>query len=190
MSTGPHAGDYSLVEYLVSQVPGRTGNRLRYWYYRRRLGSCGTSPRLAHNTRIINPAGLFIGDNVLGWDTTFDATGGIVIGANSGVGPGSMLLSTAPVIEDPDVPIRQQGTRAASITIGADVWIGANCIITAGVTIGGGAVVAGGSVVVADVPPFALVAGNPARTIGWRKRSPVSSPPGERERAPDTESAP
>lgn len=177
MITAPRAGEYSLVEHLVSRIPGKTGNTLRYLYYRHRLGSCGTSPRIAHNTRIICPAGLHIHDNILGWDTVFDATGGISIGEHSGVGPGTMLLSTAPVIENPDVPIREQGLRRAPINIGKDVWIAANCIVTAGVTIGDGAVLAGGSVVMSDVPPYALVAGNPARVVGWRKTG--SRPPAD-----------
>ncbi len=54
------------------------------------------------------------------------------------------------------------------VTIGSDVWIGSNVIVMSGVTIGDGAVVATGSVVTADVPPFTIVGGNPARPI--RKR--------------------
>lgn len=46
--------------------------------------------------------------------------------------------------------------------IGHDVWIGHGATIRAGVTIGTGAIVAGGAVVVKDVPPYAVVAGNPA----------------------------
>lgn len=53
-------------------------------------------------------------------------------------------------------------------TIGDDVWIGANSCIKAGVTIGDGAIIGMGSVVVKDVPPFAIVAGNPARFIRMR----------------------
>jgi acetyltransferase-like isoleucine patch superfamily enzyme len=173
MKAEQYPGGFSgFVEYLVSQWPGRTGDWMRYRYYRKRLGSCGTRPRIAYNTKIINPAGLFIGDNALGWDTLFDARGGIYIGKDSGVAPGSMLLSAEPIVDDPDVPIHQQGLRTAPIRIGVDVWVGADCIVTPGVTIGDGAVVAGGSVVVSDVPPFALVTGNPARVVGWRKRPP------------------
>lgn len=183
----PRAGEFSVfIECLVSGIPGRTGNALRYLYYRKRLGSCGTSPRIARNTRIINPAGLHIGDNILGWNTLFDATGGIYIGANSGIAPGTMLLSSEPVVENPDALIRDQGVRTAPITIGRDVWIGANCIVTAGVTIGDGAVVAGGSVVTSDVAPYALVAGNPARTVGWRKVKSESPAHDEPAAAPET----
>jgi acetyltransferase-like isoleucine patch superfamily enzyme len=45
------------------------------------------------------------------------------------------------------------------------VWIGMNATVLAGVRIGHGAVVAAGAVVTADVPPDALVAGNPAVVV-------------------------
>ena len=51
------------------------------------------------------------------------------------------------------------------VHIGNHVWIGCRCLILKGVTIGDGAVVAAGSVVTHDVPPGALVGGNPAKII-------------------------
>ena len=44
-------------------------------------------------------------------------------------------------------------------------WIGFNAIVLKGVTIGEGAIVGAGSVVTSDVPPYAVVAGNPAQTV-------------------------
>lgn len=52
--------------------------------------------------------------------------------------------------------------------VGNDVWIGADGTILPGVTIGDGAVVAACSVVSRDVPPYAIVAGNPARVVRMR----------------------
>ena len=52
--------------------------------------------------------------------------------------------------------------------IGNDVWIGKNVIIKAGVSIGNGAVIGMGSIVTNDVPPFAIVAGVPAKIIRFR----------------------
>ena len=54
------------------------------------------------------------------------------------------------------------------IIIGDDVWIGYRATILDGVTIGQGAVVAAGAVVTKNVPPYAVVAGIPARVV--RKR--------------------
>ncbi|MBU1670595.1 MAG: CatB-related O-acetyltransferase [Actinobacteria bacterium] len=59
-------------------------------------------------------------------------------------------------------------TTNGDVTIGSDVWIGSDVIIMSGVTIGDGSVIGAGSVVTSDVEPYAIVAGNPARTI--RKR--------------------
>ena len=52
--------------------------------------------------------------------------------------------------------------------VGHDVWIGYEALVLPGVTIGHGAVVAAASVVAADVPPYAVVAGNPARVVRRR----------------------
>lgn len=54
------------------------------------------------------------------------------------------------------------------IVIGNDVWIGMDSMILSGVTIGQGAVIAAGSVVTKDVPPYAIVGGNPAKVIKYR----------------------
>jgi acetyltransferase-like isoleucine patch superfamily enzyme/glycosyltransferase involved in cell wall biosynthesis len=55
-----------------------------------------------------------------------------------------------------------------AITVGDDVWIGYNSTILSGVTIGQGAVIAAGSTVTRDVPPYAIVGGNPARLLKYR----------------------
>jgi len=54
------------------------------------------------------------------------------------------------------------------VTIEDDVWIGARAIILKGVVIGRGAVVGAGSIVTKSVPPYAIVAGVPARVIKFR----------------------
>ena len=56
----------------------------------------------------------------------------------------------------------------AGITIGNDVWIGAHSVILGGTTIGDGAVIAANSVVTKDIAPYAIVAGTPAKIIGFR----------------------
>lgn len=53
-------------------------------------------------------------------------------------------------------------------TIGHDVWIGYGAYINSGVTIGSGAVIAAQAVVFNDVPPYAVVMGNPATVVRYR----------------------
>jgi acetyltransferase-like isoleucine patch superfamily enzyme len=53
-------------------------------------------------------------------------------------------------------------------TIGNDVWVGYGATISGGARVCDGAVVASGSVVFSDVPPYAIVAGNPARVLRHR----------------------
>ena len=53
-------------------------------------------------------------------------------------------------------------------TIGSDVWIGDNAVVRRGITIGCGAVIGMGTVVVKDVPPYAIIVGNPGRVIRYR----------------------
>jgi acetyltransferase-like isoleucine patch superfamily enzyme len=57
------------------------------------------------------------------------------------------------------------GTVTSPVRICRGVWIGARVIVLKGVTIGIGAVVGAGAVVTKDVPPWAVVAGNPARIV-------------------------
>ncbi|MFN0159989.1 MAG: acyltransferase [Burkholderiales bacterium] len=56
-------------------------------------------------------------------------------------------------------------TPGAPVSIGKSVWIGYGSLILKGVSIGDGAIVGAGSVVTEDVPPWTIVAGNPARVI-------------------------
>ena len=59
-------------------------------------------------------------------------------------------------------------TSRGDVEIGNNVWIGDNAIILSGVKIGDGAIVGAGAVVMNDVPPFSVVAGNPAHVIKMR----------------------
>jgi len=67
--------------------------------------------------------------------------------------------------EDVTIPISQQGVNTSPITIEDETWIGANAMIVAGVSVGKHCVIAGGSIVTKDIPPFSVVAGNPAKIL-------------------------
>ena len=56
------------------------------------------------------------------------------------------------------------------VNIGNNVWIGSRVTIIPGVSIGEGAVIGAGAVVAHDIPPLAVVGGNPAKVIKYRNR--------------------
>lgn len=70
-----------------------------------------------------------------------------------------------------DIPMGHQGGKDPTpLLIAGDVWIGARAIILPGCKrIGHGAVIGAGSVVTKDIPDWAVVGGNPAQVIRYRK---------------------
>jgi len=87
----------------------------------------------------------------------------VEIGARVKLGPAVQLLAVSHPL---DATQRALGLEYGEpISIGDDVWIGGGAIVLGGVAIGDRAVVGAGSVVTRDVPPDAVVAGNPARIL-------------------------
>lgn len=85
------------------------------------------------------------------------------------IGPTVVLtIDTYPRLVNSDGPPKSaHNCEAIGVTIGEGVAIGARSVYVAPVSIGGWALVAAGSMVTRDVPAQALVAGVPARQIGW-----------------------
>lgn len=69
---------------------------------------------------------------------------------------------------DQSVPSKEDLPFKGDTVVGNDVWIGQNSTILPGVHIGDGAIIGLNSVVTRDVPPYTIVAGNPAKAV--RKR--------------------
>ncbi|MEE6273022.1 acyltransferase [Georgenia wangjunii] len=85
------------------------------------------------------------------------------------IGPAVVLTNdTYPRAINPDGSLKSADDwEPVGVTIGEGAAIGARAVCVAPVTVGAWATVAAGSVVTRDVPPHALVAGVPARQIGW-----------------------
>lgn len=117
--------------------------------------------------RFLNGRKVHLGArNVVNFGCLFDGRKfHIRMGDDVSIGPEATILSLG---HDPQSPTFED--RGGDVVIGHRVWIGFRALILPGLTIGDGAVVGAGAVVTKSVEPFAIVAGNPARKIGERKR--------------------
>jgi acetyltransferase-like isoleucine patch superfamily enzyme len=93
----------------------------------------------------------------------------LVMGEYVGWGPGARILGSAHNGQPVDVPVIQSDLVIQPVRIGDWCDIGTGATILPGITIGKGAIVGAGAVVTRDIPPFAIVAGVPARFVRWRE---------------------
>ena len=95
--------------------------------------------------------------------------GKVTIGNDVMMGPECNIYTRNHKYSDIDLPMNKQGySDMEEVIIENNVWIGARVTILPGVTIGTGAIVGAGAVVTKDVPPYAIVGGNPAKIIKYR----------------------
>lgn len=87
----------------------------------------------------------------------------IAIGSHCCIGEDVRLLTGSHDIHSPYFDLVTK-----TITVEDNVWIATGAIVLPGVTVGAGAVVAAGAVVTKDVPPWTVVAGNPAKVVRRR----------------------
>lgn len=112
---------------------------------------------------------MIIEDNVwIGQYCLLHSAGGIHIEENVGIGPGTMILTSAHREEGREIPILASDLEMAPVRIGRNSDIGVGSVILPGVTIGEGTQVGAGAVVTHDTEPFSVVAGAPARLLRYR----------------------
>ncbi|CAG5072005.1 2,3,4,5-tetrahydropyridine-2,6-dicarboxylate N-acetyltransferase [Dyadobacter sp. CECT 9623] len=121
-------------------------------------------------------ARIVIGNDVGMSGVSISCRVSVTIGHETLMGSGAVVTDNDAHGIHPDFRTNQSAIIAKPVNIGDRVFIGARSIILKGVTIGEGAVVGAGSVVSKDVPPMAIVAGNPARIIGDVRDPKFSSP--------------
>ena len=134
-------------------------------------------------TRYTKDPMLRIGDNtVISHGCDFTVGRQITIGKHCLIAVGVRMFDAPGHPTDPS--LRKTGAPANAddvrpIEIHDDAWIGARSILFPGVSVGKGSVVAMGSVVMNEVPPYTLVAGNPARVIGHLPGTPATERTGK-----------
>jgi putative colanic acid biosynthesis acetyltransferase WcaF len=147
---------------LVRPAPPRTGAWYRFWL--RVFGARAGRSCFTPTATIKHPWWFSIGDHsTLGDRVTVYNLGPVSIGSQTVLSQDVYVCAGTHDYTSPLMPLLRPPIR-----IGDNVWICAGAFIGPGVTIGDGAVVGARSVVFKDVPPWTVVAGNPARVIKQR----------------------
>ena len=114
---------------------------------------------LMNGARIICDSEIVIGDySLISWNVVLMDNYRLPLDSVERRAVLQRVVLDSPRLLAADVPARP-------ICIGSNVWVGFDCCVLPGVSIGEGPVVGARSVVTEDVPPYTIVAGNPARTI-------------------------
>lgn len=142
----------------------------------------GPGLEIAPNAILSNAENIFAGARLhLGAHSAVwagpSARGRIVFGNDVTVGP-RVFMTAANYRFNDGAPVRSNAMKEAEITIGDDVWLGAGAIVLPGARIGAGAIVGAAAVVRGEVPPHAIVVGNPAQVVGHRRPAGVAPDPG------------
>ncbi len=135
----------------------------------------GDNSYIAHRSILVkshNPpnAKLVIGKNVgIEHECYIDYSGGVTIGNDVWISEGAFITSHNHKIVTQELKKKQE-IIFSDLIIGDDAWLGARCMILPNVkSIGKGAVIGAGAIVTKNVDDWAIVVGNPAKTIGYRK---------------------
>jgi maltose O-acetyltransferase len=140
---------------------------IRVFCARKILKKCGKNVNVEKGATFSSKVTL--GDNSgIGIDASIG--GEVHIGNNVMMAPKCTIYTSNHAFDRTDIPMCQQGvTVEKPVYIEDDVWIGSHVIILPGIRIATGSIVAAGSVVTKDVPEYAVVGGNPAKVIKYRK---------------------
>lgn len=151
------------------------GFALRRRVVGRRFASCGRGLVVNEGVRFRGIHRIRCGDDVsIGVDAFLQASGGLTLGDDVVIGPGVKIWTINHRFADTERPIREQGFDYDPVTIGDDCWLGADVFVFPGVQLPEGCVVSARSAVAKKrYPPYAILAGYPARVIGNRRQAPA-----------------
>jgi maltose O-acetyltransferase len=159
---------YALVRHLPESYKVNIGQKsLRAFCGKCLLAKCGQNVNIEKNAEFAYSVEL---GNNSGLGINCRISGKTLIGNNVMMGPNVCIFTKNHAFDRVDIPMNLQGmSKEHPVLIEDDVWIGANVIILPGVKISKGSIIGAGSVVTKNVPEYAIVGGNPARVIKYRK---------------------
>ena len=124
----------------------------------------GKGVHIYRTARIAIPFNLEVGDrSTIGDHAEIYNLGKVVIGSRTTISQRAHLCAGTHDYNDPSLPMLKLG-----IMIGDDAWICTDAFVGPGVNIGNGSIVGARAVAVKSVPPWKIVAGNPAKLINDR----------------------
>lgn len=167
---------FKLVFYLLYNIIGKIlpydsmpyskGLRnIRYYLFAKSIKKCGKNIRVDKN--------VYVSPNIeIGNDVRISENCKIrkntIIGDFTMIGPGVHVITSNHKYMDITIPMSKQENLEYSVIIGKDVWIGTNSILLPNIIISDHVIIAAGSIVTKDIPPYAIVGGNPAKIIKFR----------------------
>ena len=183
------------LEFIIGNIPGKTGFLFRDIYYKKRLHKSFKNNRFESGLRIEFPrnielgSGSYFGFNCklyaselssikIGFNASFNSNvminargkGKISIGNNVLIGPNVVIRSSNHSFKSTNKPIIEQGMKDGQIIVHDDVWIGSNVVILPNCEIGKGSIIAAGAVVTSNIDSYTVVGGVPAKLIKKREQ--------------------
>lgn len=167
---------YGIAKHLpqsATPVIGKISSAFRRWCCSHMFAKCGKKLYVDHGVYFGNGKDIQVGNEV-GFAKRFVVHNRLLsVEDYVMIGEDSMFLGSGHGFDRIDIPIGQQESKEKTpLDIASDVWIGARAIILPGCKhIGHGAIIGAGSVVTKDVPDYAIMGGNPAKIIKFRKNN-------------------
>lgn len=127
---------------------------------------CGSSPYVGGPCNFTGK--IYLGDNCNFNGMYIAGEGTTIIGNNFHSGIQCMIINQNHDYDDGNAIPYGTEYHLKTVKIGNNVWLGNRVTIIGDVTIGEGVIAAAGSVIVKDIPPYAIVGGNPAKIIKYR----------------------
>lgn len=165
---------YSIGKHLpksTTPVVGNLSKTVRRALCKRLFQTCGNKLNVEKGAYFGNGKDIQAGNEV-GFGKNFQCRNvELTVGSYLMMGEDVLFQGGKHHFDNTEIPMGHQGgTGKTPLRIGNDVWIGARVIVLPGCQhIGNGVIIGAGAVVTKDIPDYAIVGGNPAHIIRYRK---------------------